>query len=685
MTLNSSTLWNTRLSFDRFEEPHDKVYGNIDPQLPFQGPFQLTGPPFVQVSGVASETMFPRTAYRRDNNALSLNSSISKTMGRHFTKMGGEIRAYDFYRNDEFTTNGTFGFNSTFTRRDPLSATGATSGSAMASFLLGLPNSGSVQTGIPRTEQYRYYALFVQDDWKLGARATLNVGLRWDYQPPVTVKDNLTVSDFDDDVGQPAAGAVAARRDQPGNRTAAAAQRRAGVRQPWRPGLAVRERLEQHPAARRLLVQGERVADRPEQLRALLSRAVERRTERRVLHGFFEDHAVPRDGARQHLAGHPVVHAVSRRASWSRAPASWGCRPTSARASPCRIVTTKSHTPTSGWRAWTSSCRGTSASTSRTSATRSASSGPSRPINEVPKSENDKRIPSLGGTANYLNVTFPNPFAGLAPGQTLNAATVARGDLLRPYPQFTGITRDRLNLGSAYYNALEAAATKRYTNGVMFAVNYTLMKLEDQINFFTNYDTEPFRDLQGDQRRNRLVITTLVDLPFGPGKPIGGSTTGLVAHLIGGWQFNTIGEIQSGRPLALNASSVRLVDSVALPKSEQSFERWFDNSSTALNNPRPDGTFAWTLLGTNEYRVAKSRFHDVNEPSEPQWSFSFFKNTRLGSRVNMQVRVETFNVFNVRVYGGPNTDPNSANFGIVSTASQVNFPRTTQVGVRFTF
>jgi hypothetical protein len=60
---------------------------------------------------------------------------------------------------------------------------------------------------------------------------------------------------------------------------------------------------------------------------------------------------------------------------------------------------------------------------------------------------------------------------------------------------------------------------------MMFAVNYTLMKLEDKVNFFTDYDTEPYRDLQGDQRRHRLVITTLVDLPFGPGKPIGGNTT----------------------------------------------------------------------------------------------------------------------------------------------------------------
>ena len=156
---------------------------------------------------------------------------------------------------------------------------------------------------------------------------------------------------------------------------------------------------------------------------------------------------------------------------------------------------------------------------------------------------------------------------------------------------------NRLNLGSAYYNALETVATKRYSNGVMFAVNYTWMKLEDQVNFFTNYDTEPYRDLQGDQRRHRVAITTLIDLPFGPGRKFGGETSGLIAALIGGWQVNLIGEIQSGRPLGLDGNSVMLADTVALPKDQQSFDRWFDNSSTALNNPRPDGTFAWTVLG----------------------------------------------------------------------------------------
>jgi hypothetical protein len=310
--------------------------------------------------------------------------------------------------------------------------------------------------------------------------------------------------------------------------------------------------------------------------------------------------------------------------------------------------------------------------------------GVSRGINDVPQSERDKAIVRLGGNATYLNNTFANPFAGLLPGTGINGNTVARSQLLRPYPQFTGITMNRLNRGSAYYNALEAVATKRYSDGLMFAVNYTLMKLEDQVNFLNTYDTTPYRDLDGNQRRHRLVITTLVDLPFGPGKMFGRDTSGVVAALIGGWQFNTIGEIQSGRPLSMNGNAILLdTDGVALDGSAQSFSRWFDNSTAS--NPRSDGTFAWSLIGNNDYRQVGLRFHDVNEPTEPQWSFSLFKNTRVTDRVNMQLRIETFNVFNTRVYGGPNTDPNNANFGVVSSASQVNFPRQTQLGVRFQF
>jgi Carboxypeptidase regulatory-like domain/TonB dependent receptor/TonB-dependent Receptor Plug Domain len=685
-TINSSTLWNTRFSWDRFDEPHDKIYGNVDPQLPFQGPYQLTGPPFPQINFDAYEDMFPRTFRQPKNDAYSVNSNISRSMGKHVVKAGGEFRAYQFFRFDEVATNSSFTFGNQFTRRDPLSNTGATSGNEFATFLLGLPTAGNVVTGTPRTEQYRYYALYLQDDWRIGSRLTINLGVRWDYQPAVTVQDNLTVSGFVFNVTNP----IQSQLPQGANTINPATGQplitnggllfanRGGPEAPfendwnnWQPRVGATYRI------------NDRFGVRANYGRSFLG-----------LSSGGQAGVYNTDFQRTTPFVAFAPNNVDPGTPWARPFPDGFLQPLAGELGLLTAVGTGPQIPnrdyeipyTDQWMAGVDIQLPWNIGLDVAYVGNQVSKlGVTRQVNLHPKSENDKAIPSLGGNAGYLNQTFTNPFAGLVPGQGLNAATVSRGQLLRPMPEFTGISMNRLNRGYSYYNALEAVATKRYTNGVMFAVNYTLMKLEDALNFFTDWDETPYRDLQGDQRRHRLVITSLVDLPFGPGKRFGGNTSGVVAALIGGWQFNTIGEIQSGRPLGYNGVAIQLDPDVALPKSEQSFERWFDNSSTALNNPRPDGTFAWSVLGTNDYRQVKSRFHDVNEPTEPQWSFSFFKNNRIGRDDNLQIRVEIFNVFNVRVYGAPNTDPRSANFGIVDTASQVNFPRQIQLGVRYAF
>jgi hypothetical protein len=686
-TINSSTLWNTRVSWDRFDEPHDKVYGDIDPQLPFAGPYQLTGPPFPQVNFDAYEDMFPRTFRQPKNDAFSLNSNISKSMGKHFLKLGGEVRAYQFFRYDEVNSNGSFTFGNDFTRRDPLTNTGgAASGNEFATFLLGLPTSGNVVTGTPRTEQYRYYAVYLQDDWKVGSRLTINAGIRWDYQPPTTVKDNLTVSAFDFDVTNPLQSQLP--------QGAATINPATGQPLTLRGGLIFANRG------------GPETAFKPDwnnwQPRIGITYRVNDWFGLRTNYGrsFLglssggQNGVYTTDFQRTTPFIPEAPNGVDAGTPWATPFPDGFLQPLAGELGLLTALGTGPTIPnpdyeipyTDQWMAGVDIQLPWNIGLDIAYVGNQVSKlGVTRQVNLIPRSENDKAIPSLGGNTGYLNVTFPNPFAGLVPGQGINASTISRQQLLRPYPEFTTLQMNRLNRGSSYYNALEAVATKRYTNGVMFAVNYTWMKLEDALNFFTDWDETPYRDLQGDQRRHRLVITTLIDLPFGPGKRFGGSTSGFIGGLIGGWQFNTIGEFQSGRPLAYNGNAVLLDPDVALPKSEQSFERWFDNSSTQLSNPRPDDTFAWSVLGPNDYRVIKGRFPDVNEPTEPQWSFSFFKNTKVGGNRTLQIRVETFNVFNVRVYGGPNTNPANANFGIVDTASQVNFPRTIQLGVRMAF
>lgn len=686
-TFANSMLWNTRLSWDRFDEPHDKEYGDVDPNLPFTGPYQLTGPPFPQIDFNTYQDMFPRTFRRPRNDAYSVSSTLSKTMGRHFGRIGAEFRAYEFFRQDEVASNGVFEFtDNRFTRRDPLSNTGAASGSEFASFLLGLPNGGRVVTGTPRTEKYRYYAIFAQDDWKIGPRATLNLGLRWDYQPPVRVADDLTVSGFDFNAINPlqsqlpqGAATINPATGQPLTLTGGLQfANRGGPRTPYK-------------------ADWNNIQPRVGFTYKITDWLVARSNYGRSYLGLSsggQAGVYTTDFQRTTPFIATAPNGVDPGTPWANPFPSGFLQPLAGELGFLTALGTNPTIPnpdfevpyTDQWMAGVDIQLPWKIGLDVAYVGNQVSKlGVTRNLNVIPRSENDKAIPSLGGSTGYLNQTFPNPFAGLVPGQGLNAATANRQQLLRPYPHFTGLSMNRLNLGSAYYNALETVATRRYSNGVMFAVNYTLMKLEDKINFLTDWDTEPFRDLQGDQRRHRLTITTLLDLPFGPGRRFGGNTSGVIGALIGGWQFNTIGEIQSGRPLPLNTAAVQLDQDVALPDGEQSFARWFDNSSTALNNPRPDGTFAWTVLGPNDYRVAKSRFHDVNEPSEPQWSFSLFKNNRLPGGQNLQVRLEAFNVFNVRVYGAPNTDPRVANFGIVDTASQVNFPRTLQLGVRLGF
>jgi len=683
---SSKTLLNTRVSFDRFNDFNPIDYAALGGDLGIATPFQSVAPqyPYVTIDGY--QDFFPGTFSRSLNNIISGQASVSLTRGSHFIKMGGDVRTYILDRVSLGDGNGRFDFSRGFTQRDPQSGD-PTSGNGFASFLLGYPSGGGVDINASSSRRYGYYATFVQDDWKPSNRLTVNVGLRWDYQAPVAESaDSMTVG-FDRTTPGPfqVAGlqlkggllfaGVDGHPNRPYKRDFNNFQPRVGATYKVRERIITRanygrsylpltgsgsEGINQTGFSRRTsIISSVQVGvpfntlDRPypEGLLQPFNSSLGLATNIGSGISFLNpDFVVPY--ADQWMVGLGL-----------ELPGTIGV-------DVAYVGTRSRQLPINGVA-----------------------------INEVPRSEREKGIEALGGNASYLIELQANPFAGRVPGTILNNPTVRRDQLLRPYPQFQGITMDRVNEGATHYDGLEVSVNKRFSHGLATIVNYTFSRqYEEGVNsggatttttspnnnagYLNNgFDETPWRSISGIDRPHRFTVTALYDLPVGRGRAIGENVTGIVGTLVSGWQVNAIGEMQSGTPTAA-PNALLLSPSVVLPDSERSLDRWFDNSTAS--NPRPDGTYAWAVLPPNAFRTLTVRLPDVRDPIAAQWAFSLFKNMRFNDRVAGQFRIEMFNALNTPIYGSPDVSVTSPRFGRI-TPNQNNFPRHTQLGFRLVF
>jgi hypothetical protein len=671
--ISSTTLVNTRVAFDRFAEPHTKDFGLLNgATLPISTPFQVTTQlgfgawyPHLNFSGAQTPDYFGRPPRETDNNIYQLQSVLSKTMGNHLLKAGGDYRLYQLIRNDYNDTNGDFEFDARFTRADPQTSS-STSGVPFADFLLGYPDPNSF-VAIPATSdrRYPYFDLFAQDDWRIGERATLALGLRWDYQAPFSDARSKLVVGFDPSTPAPL--------NVPG------VPIRGGLRFAGQNGAPTTPFKSEWKDVQPRVSFSYRLTG------WLIARTNYGRSYLPLTGccGQF-----PQTGFSQNTnlvtnipVGLPVQTLSTPFPNGFQQPANGSQGLLTGIGTTITFINPNFEAPYADeWMAGTSFELPGNLGLDVAYVGNKVSKLPINGVNlldAVPYSEQIKGIVRLGGNQSYLSTQVPNPFAGLvSPVLSLNNPTINRGQLLRPYPQFTGVNEDLVSIGYARYKAFELVLSRRMSHGFQATVNYTLSRLTEATSFQSApYDANgnpavPFDGLSSLDRTHHVAITALYELPFGPGKPIGDQTTGVLANLIGGWQFNLLHEYETGTPTAMPNGILKPGCDPALPAGQQSLARWFDTS-------------CFSSTPTNDFRTTPFRMSDVRDPAITNTAFSLFKSNRIGN-VHVQFRAELFNPFNIRIYGGPNTTITSSQFGRISP-TQFNFARTGQLGVRITF
>jgi hypothetical protein len=277
-------------------------------------------------------------------------------------------------------------------------------------------------------------------------------------------------------------------------------------------------------------------------------------------------------------------------------------------------------------------------------------------------------------TINLLTGAVPNPFYPLLPGTGLSGTTVARSQLLEPYPEFTGVS-EPTNQGYSFYNALQVRYEKRFKTGLTATASYSWSKLIGGLSYLNAGDPMPERVISGSDRTHRLALTWIYALPFGHGQHWASSTPGL-STVIGGWQLQGVFTFQTGPPLGFGDALLTCPASqIALSGDQRTIAQWFN---TSCFNRTSSQQLANNLI------TLSSLFGSVRGDGIRQFDLSLLKNTKLREGLNLEIRGEAYNAFNTPMFGAPSTSsPTSSAFGTVTT--QFSTARTIQLAGKIVF
>ncbi|MBI1788620.1 MAG: TonB-dependent receptor [Acidobacteria bacterium] len=634
------------------------------------------------------------------NKTFGFSNDLTWSRGSHNLKFGF------IYQNDHYngygahTASGNFSFSRQATSV-PLDQT-PNSGNAFASFLLGQVSSAALETTRFVSDQWHYYSIYAQDDWRVNRKLTLSYGIRWEYVPP-TIEGKFPdgYSNFDPTVPNPAAngrlGAMVYAGDGPGRLG------RRTLYDGWPYGFGPR------------LGAAYTVNDKTV-LRASIARSFG---------------SMKNTGGSSHFQGYigsfsfnstdgnltPAFKLDDGYTNWPKPP--------------FLVPNFNNDRDTPYWQSYDAGRLpeyyslnlnvqrqlsssmvlelGYSGSLGHHLATNLVN------VNQINPNVFFNSMRQMGYTAanNLFNSRIDSPAARAAgipyPYASYNPA-FSTAQALRPYPQFRTINTggdggDRS--GNSTYHALVVKWEKRYSSGLSFLNSYVFSKFftdSETLNAGSNGSMDAYnRRLEKSLSRNDLThnfkFSYSYELPIGKGKKY--LTSGALSHVVGNWRIAGIHVYNSGAPMQLfagfgfpifaNSSNRPTVldyndwrGATAAGNFDPNKDRWFNLPAfnAAQLDSLPSGTYKAVVLrsgfGTMTVRNPKQRYPwNLNE------SISLARTFKFGERISMDIRGEAFNLFNRVVWGGPDLTMSSNNFGRV--LSQANDPRQLQLGAKIQF
>jgi hypothetical protein len=677
-TLTPRMTFSLRAGLSRWEETTGSIYGSgydqsrmgIASSLLSQ--FTRQGFPNINL-GTYQSMGTDRLINFSANDAYTLQPNLNIVLGRHFLKMGGEVRQYNDNSLNPGLAAGAYAFGKNWTQAVSNRAD-AVSGDELATFLLGYPTSAFADRNIDPAYKSYYYTGFVQDDWKVTSRLTVNLGLRWDYEAPAVERYDRQVNGLDFNAPSPIASQVSGLSLKGAVLFANANGAPRGVVLPdknnWAPRIGAAYRI-----GDKWVVRGGYGLYYLGQSARGPNNGYSQRTTAVVSTDGSLTPAVTTANAFALQPGGLLLAAVGN----SKGAASFlgeGLSPNYQN----RPIPFSHQYSFDIQREMPGGILLEAGYVGNLTRKLPMSLG----ANWVPISELGKRTSAGAIDTAYYTAKIANPMAGLIPNNaTLNATTIPRQNLMYAFPQFSGMTFSNVPIGQQRYDSFQLKFSKRFAQGVTFLGSYTVAKTLEQVavqnaQFFNLADPastelvkQPAAEIDIPQKFNFVAV---VDLPFGKGRHFGNDMPKALDFVAGGWGLDMNITYMSGP--AINYPNAAQVTAGSAKIDNPTIPKWFNtdlwNDSTGT---RVKAQESYTL------KTFPLRFSDVRLPGYQNWDLGLSKTFPIHERLNAQFKFEAVNAMNHPWFTSiASVDVTNASFGRINP-SQNNLPRFLKLGL----